>query len=434
MMLKILFNFVPWLLWGLLCQQANGLDKAVNSSLYKRFVSCSTHHVIQLGDTCWDIKNRYGITLDKVYELNPGIECNTLKVGNRLCVIGSLPPPAPSTCTHSWVVSRGDICYDIANKLEMSLDSLLSLNQGLECDNLKIGQRICTKKSESVERNESFEKNESVEITRKVGFVKRSLSTEKRPKKGCKKFHIVEEGESCWLISRNYGLDLVDFMRLNKNLNCDPLFAGYKVCVENTIPTMSCHVMYNVKSGDTCCKIAKMFSMSVNELLVKNAGLNCDLLQINQTICIEVEPKVASLGDPVENNVTQKVNADPTTTKKNCPVPEMLRCTHYYFPEAEVTCEFIAKSVGLQSVSDLLALNPGMNCNQKKVPGDNICIRIPSLLKCSLYYIGRNHDTEDFVSSAFGLLPNVLTLLNDKKIQTVTPGQLICVQMNVNRS
>ncbi|KAH8675380.1 hypothetical protein BX600DRAFT_507624 [Xylariales sp. PMI_506] len=53
-------------------------------------------------------------------------------------------------CGHgssSYKIQTGDTCWAIANSRGLSLDALLAQNQGLNCDALKIGQKICVPKS-----------------------------------------------------------------------------------------------------------------------------------------------------------------------------------------------------------------------------------------------------------------------------------------------
>ncbi|EIM83566.1 uncharacterized protein STEHIDRAFT_63096 [Stereum hirsutum FP-91666 SS1] len=54
----------------------------------------------------------------------------------------------PSGSTASVIV-KGDTCWAIAKSHESSVDDLLSLNPGLDCDTLKPGQRICVRSESS---------------------------------------------------------------------------------------------------------------------------------------------------------------------------------------------------------------------------------------------------------------------------------------------
>lgn len=46
----------------------------------------SKTHTVREGDICWDIANKYSISLDELYSLNPGINCNYLQIGQKINV------------------------------------------------------------------------------------------------------------------------------------------------------------------------------------------------------------------------------------------------------------------------------------------------------------------------------------------------------------
>lgn len=50
--------------------------------------NCNKWHVVEDGDGCWAIANKYGIALDDFYTLNPGVgsDCLSLWRGYAVCV------------------------------------------------------------------------------------------------------------------------------------------------------------------------------------------------------------------------------------------------------------------------------------------------------------------------------------------------------------
>lgn len=38
------------------------------------------------GDSCWDIKSRFGMTLQELEAINEGVDCDDLQIGQELCV------------------------------------------------------------------------------------------------------------------------------------------------------------------------------------------------------------------------------------------------------------------------------------------------------------------------------------------------------------
>ncbi|KAL8285039.1 hypothetical protein RB597_002224 [Gaeumannomyces tritici] len=63
----------------------------------------------------------------------------------------STKPAAPAGCPDGWatsVVYRGQTCYMIAKMHNIDLDELLSVNKGVNCDLLQVGEMICVPKAE----------------------------------------------------------------------------------------------------------------------------------------------------------------------------------------------------------------------------------------------------------------------------------------------
>lgn len=46
----------------------------------------SSDYYIKSGDTCWQISKTYGCGLDRMLDVNSGLNCDTLRVGQKICV------------------------------------------------------------------------------------------------------------------------------------------------------------------------------------------------------------------------------------------------------------------------------------------------------------------------------------------------------------
>ncbi|KAJ3532019.1 hypothetical protein NM208_g8625 [Fusarium decemcellulare] len=53
------------------------------------------------------------------------------------------PIPDCPEGTTAYAVHQGDTCWDIAKKNGLSVDDLVKQNAGLDCDALKVNDRIC---------------------------------------------------------------------------------------------------------------------------------------------------------------------------------------------------------------------------------------------------------------------------------------------------
>ncbi|KAM0558058.1 hypothetical protein ACHAPJ_005225 [Fusarium lateritium] len=69
-------------------------------------------------------------------------------------------------------------------------------------------------------------------------------------------------------------------------------FLGRKTSPDERIPIPDCPegtTGYNVQQGDTCWSIAKHNGLSVEDLLKKNADLDCEALMIDDRVCVPVK-------------------------------------------------------------------------------------------------------------------------------------------------
>lgn len=100
-------------------------------------------YTVQQGDYCYLIAQNYGISVDQLLALNPGLNCNTLTVGQQIQVPHYIviPGSASQSCT-SYTVQSGDTCATIAKNAQVSLHDLFCANPGLNCQTLQVGQHI----------------------------------------------------------------------------------------------------------------------------------------------------------------------------------------------------------------------------------------------------------------------------------------------------
>lgn len=94
---------------------------------------------IRKGDTIFNIALQINSTVNAILELNPNIDVNNLRVGQSICIPISTPCPSGIF----WIVSAGDTLFSIAQEVGTSVEKLLELNEGINPNNLQINQRIC---------------------------------------------------------------------------------------------------------------------------------------------------------------------------------------------------------------------------------------------------------------------------------------------------
>ncbi|CAF0797668.1 unnamed protein product [Brachionus calyciflorus] len=102
--------------------------------------SCSQYHTVVSGDICYSIAIKYQITLNDLMSLNLGLNCQVLYIGKQICIKSSSPS---GSCSSYYTVKQGDYCYLIAQNNGISLNDFYNLNNGINCNSLQVGKTVC---------------------------------------------------------------------------------------------------------------------------------------------------------------------------------------------------------------------------------------------------------------------------------------------------
>lgn len=191
------------------------------------------YYIVQKGDSLWSIANKYGLTVDKLKDMN-NLSSNMLSVGQRLLIKDTSSSPDVGVF---YTVVAGDTLYGIANKYGLTVDELKKMNN-LKNNNLTINQKLLV--SGTGESNE-----ESGYDT-----------------------YIVKSGDSLWSIASRYNTT-VDKLKDINNLSSNLLSIGQKLLVPKT--GSSSNKTYIVKSGDTLYKIAQNNGTTVTDIVNLNS-------------------------------------------------------------------------------------------------------------------------------------------------------------------
>jgi LysM repeat protein len=183
--------------------------------------TCGTTHTIQASDTCWELWDSNGMSKQQFMQLNPGIDCGALAIGQSVCTegsSGSRPENVPEDpnkggCSTTHTIEAGDTCWALWDSNGMSKQQFMQLNPGIDCVALAIGQSVCTEGSSGP-------------------------STENVPedpnKGGCSTTHIIEAGDTCWALWDSNGMSKKQFMQLNPGIDCGALDIGQSVCLRSS--------------------------------------------------------------------------------------------------------------------------------------------------------------------------------------------------------
>ena len=99
-------------------------------------------HTVVIGDTFYNIAQRAGIAVEALRAANPGVDPNRLQIGQQICVPAPAPPTVPCPGT-PYAVQPGDTFIGLARRFGYTLDALLAANPGINPQTLQVGQEIC---------------------------------------------------------------------------------------------------------------------------------------------------------------------------------------------------------------------------------------------------------------------------------------------------
>lgn len=121
--------------------------------------AASSEYIIKSGDFCSTIAVEFKITLDALQNANRTMDCNNLRIGDKL-KIPSAPVPTPTRGSltgnpttrpgttgggsKNYTVKSGDTCAGIASANGATLSAFMAANSSIDanCSNLREGQIV----------------------------------------------------------------------------------------------------------------------------------------------------------------------------------------------------------------------------------------------------------------------------------------------------
>lgn len=203
----------------------------------------------------------------------------------------------------------------------------------------------------------------------------------------CGKTHTVISGEGCWSIYTDAKITQAQLLAMNSGLNCNVLQLGQQLCV-----APSCSKFYTVISVDYCSKIETEQSISDANFLAFNPGLACAELFPGQSVCVAAPVLTSSLvptstARPTTSSIpVTTTRATATVSATSVPTPTPISCGRSIPVAQGDTCYNLATANGLQ-LPQFTALNPDLNCTVLQA-GDVACVGV----ECGQIYKVRGID------------------------------------------
>ncbi|MGE5590901.1 MAG: LysM peptidoglycan-binding domain-containing protein [Bacillota bacterium] len=94
-------------------------------------------YTVQPGDTLYNLATRYGVTVESILEVNPGVDPENLQVGRILRI------PAPGAVTYiRYTVNPGDTLWLLGQRFGVDWRRLARINRIMDPNNLMIGMTL----------------------------------------------------------------------------------------------------------------------------------------------------------------------------------------------------------------------------------------------------------------------------------------------------
>ncbi|AOY78197.1 hypothetical protein BJL90_01940 [Clostridium formicaceticum] len=232
------------------------------STMTPTFANTVTHRV-GTGDTLWIISQKYQVSLEEIYQLNPQYRNNSaINVGDVVNV------PAKQQQT-TYTVQQNDTPWIISNKFKISLKDFLKANGLKEGQHIYPGQKVL------------------------IPAASNSAMT-----------YTVQNNDTPWIISNKFKVNLNDFLQINGLREGQHIYPGQTVTIptssgvtppaSNTTPPNSSsspsksYVTHTVKNGDNLWDLSIQYGIPFKELQDVNGLRDNHVLRLGDRLTIPV--------------------------------------------------------------------------------------------------------------------------------------------------
>ncbi|AKL96749.1 peptidoglycan-binding protein LysM [Clostridium aceticum] len=233
----------------------------LTSTMTSAFANPLTHRVAA-GDTLWIISQKYQVSLEEIYRLNPQYRNNTaINAGD----VVKVPTKQQQT---TYTVQQNDTPWIISNKFKVSLNDFLKINGLREGQHIYPGQRMLIPSTSS------------------------NTST-----------YTVQNNDTPWIISNKFNVSLKEFLNANGLKEGQHIYPGQTVTIPSTSgavppasnptpPTSSTpsksYITHTVKNGDNLWTLSIQYGIPFKELQNVNGLRDNHVLRIGDRLTIPV--------------------------------------------------------------------------------------------------------------------------------------------------
>ena len=237
-----------------------------------------------------------GITLDEVYELNPGFHrWATDPAGPHFLL---LPRDAADAFSRNLELLSPDERVRVSLHTVRNGDSVASIAKKYKT------QAIVVRDMNSLENGAPLVVGSELRVPTAVVNLpaKVMLAAARVDGRGNRPgrrpgVHVVRSGDSLWRIAKSHRMDVATLARMNGMGPGDTLRAGQKLVLNSRAPSSGSRsastgsarqVSYKVRSGDTLSRIAQVFGVTVSDLVNWNCISKQTMLRPGQKLTVNV--------------------------------------------------------------------------------------------------------------------------------------------------
>jgi len=208
-------------------------------------------HKIQKGETAYFIAQKYKVSIDEIYKLNPESQ-NGIK-DNQVLKIPVYHSESTISKQQTHIVAPKETLFGLSKQYHVSVEAIQNANQETLANGLQIGQELIIPQNP-----DHFSKQENVVSSKAT--------------------HLVVAKESLFSIARQYNVSVQDLENLNKDILINGLQIGQTISIPNKRKTLDGRVrvinqetvFHVVEPKETKFSIAKKYGISIDQLESQN--------------------------------------------------------------------------------------------------------------------------------------------------------------------
>ena len=208
-------------------------------------------HKIQKGETAYFIAQKYKVSIDEIYKLNPESQ-NGIK-DNQVLKIPVHHSESTISKQQTHIVAPKETLFGLSKQYHVSVEAIQNANQETLANGLQIGQELIIPQNP-----DHFSKQENVVSSKAT--------------------HLVVAKESLFSIARQYNVSVQDLENLNKDILINGLQIGQTISIPNKRKTLDGivrvinqeTVFHVVEPKETKFSIAKKYGISIDQLESQN--------------------------------------------------------------------------------------------------------------------------------------------------------------------